>query len=143
MSTTQVPSPIAVKRLPRMRRLSFVSPKLARLLTVFSYPSFHLGTFIESQPAITRFCEYPGYVIVNTQPVLATFYVEGNDNQQFLVLDDATDLQPEKPATTPSFPDGDVFVVTPAWLMARQQWIDNWQLITPYITCNAQRLIEE
>ena len=29
------PSPVAIKRLPWMRRLTFVSPKAARLLTLF------------------------------------------------------------------------------------------------------------
>ncbi|MBK7424842.1 MAG: hypothetical protein IPJ48_18165 [Propionivibrio sp.] len=48
------PSPAAVKRFPWMRRLSFVSPKAARLITLFSYESLNLWAFIESQSAITR-----------------------------------------------------------------------------------------
>lgn len=36
------PSPVAIKRFPWMRRLSFISPKLSRLLTLFSYDSLSL-----------------------------------------------------------------------------------------------------
>lgn len=131
-----IPSPIEITRFPWMRRLSFVSPKLSRLLTLFSYGSLNLWSFIESHPAITGFCEYPGYVIINDQPVLATFWVQGHGHQQFLVLEDDIQLEPENITPVPTFRDASVHIVTQAWLASHQQWIDNWQQINPYIVCN-------
>jgi hypothetical protein len=119
-----------------MRRLSFISPKLSRLLTLFSYGSLNLWAFIESHPAITHFCEYPGYVIINDQRVLATFWVQGNEHQQFLVLENDIELEPENIIPVPTFRDASVHIVTQAWLASHQQWIDNWQQINPYIVSN-------
>ena len=51
-----MPTPTAVKRLPWMRRLSFISQKISRDLTVISYESYSLWSFIESHPAITPCC---------------------------------------------------------------------------------------
>lgn len=137
-SSLVMPSPTAIRRLPWMRRLSFISPKLLRHLTVFSYESFHLWSFLESIPAITQFCEYPGYVIVNDQPVLATFWAQGDEQQQFLVLEDDIQLEPEHKNLIPTFRDAAIFTVTQAWLAPHRQWIANWQLINPYIVCNAR-----
>ena len=132
------PSPAAVKRFPWMRRLSFVSPKAARLITLFSYESLNLWAFIESQSAITRFCEYPGYVVVNEKKVLANFWVEGFTNRQFLVLQDDIELVPEHPERVPTFAQAEVFTVTNAWLEPHRQWIQNWQQINPYIVANGR-----
>ena len=49
------PSPVAIKRLPWMRRLSFISPSLSRLLTLFSYDSLSLWAYVENHSAVTRF----------------------------------------------------------------------------------------
>jgi len=138
-STTLVmPSPVAIKRLPWMRRLSVISQKLSRHLTVFSYESYNLWSFIESHPAITRFCEYPGYVIINDQPVLATFWVQGHGHQQFLVLENDIQLEPEHKNLAPTFRDASIFTVTQAWLAPHRQRIENWQQINPYIVCNGR-----
>ena len=132
------PSPVAIKRLPWMRRLTFVSPKAARLLTLFSYESLHLWAFIESHCAIAQFCEYPGYVLVEGRKSLATFWVKGPRHQQFLVLEDDIHLEAEHPERVPSFPEAEVFFVTQSWLTPHRQWIENWQRINPYIAANAR-----
>lgn len=121
-----------------MRRLSFISPKLSRPLTVFSYESFNLWAFIESHPAVTRFCEYPGYVVINDQRVLATFLVQGHDHQQFLMLENDIQLEPEHAHLVPTFNDASVFTVTQEWLAPHRQWIENWSQINPYIVCNGR-----
>jgi hypothetical protein len=133
-----MPSPIEIKRFPWMRRLSFISPKRSRLITLFSYGSFNLWAFIESHPAITRFCEYPGYVIINDQSVLATFWVQGRDHQQFLVLEGDIQLEPENIVPAPTFRDASVHIVTQTWIDSRQQWINNWHRINPYIVSNGR-----
>jgi hypothetical protein len=133
-----MPSPIAIKRLPWMRQLSFISPKLARPLTLFSYDSLRLWAFLESHPVITRFCEYPGYVMLNDQQVFATFWVEGPGHQQFLVLEDDIHLEPEKATEVPTFREASVYAVSRAWLEPYRQWIDNWQKINPYLVSNGR-----
>ena len=137
-SSPVTPSPVAIKRLPWMRRLSFISPRLSRLLTLFSYGSLSLWAYVESHSAITRFCEYPGYVIVDGRRLLATFYVEGAKYRQFLVIQDDIELVPEHPQRVPTYAGAEVFTVTPAWLAPHKQWIDNWHQINPYIVCNAR-----
>ena len=137
-SSPVTPCPVAIKRLPWMRRLSFISPKLSRLLTLFSYDSLSLWAYVESHGAVTRFCEYPGYVIVDGRRLLATFYVEGANHRQFLVLQDDIELVPEHPLRVPTYSDAEVFTVTPAGLAPHKQWIDNWHQINPYIVCNAR-----
>jgi len=54
--TLEMLLPVAIKRLPWMRRLSVISQRLSRQLTVFSYESYNLWSFIESHPAITPCC---------------------------------------------------------------------------------------
>ncbi|MBC3910936.1 hypothetical protein [Undibacterium umbellatum] len=133
-----IPSPIEIKRLPWMRRLSLISPKLSHLLTVFSYGSLNLWAFIESHPAITSFCEYPGYVIIDDQQVFATFWVQGDGQQQFLVLEGDIQIEPENINSVPTFHDAAVHTVTQAWLASHQQWINNWHRINPYIVSNGR-----
>lgn len=137
-NSSTMPSPIEIKRFPWMRRLSFVSPKLSRLLTLFSYGSLNLWAYIESHPAISRFCEYPGYVIINEQRILATFWVQGDGHQQFLVLEEDIQLEPERVKPVPTFRDASVHIVTQPWVASHQQWIDNWLQINPYIVSNAR-----
>lgn len=132
------PSPVAIKRLPWMRRLTFVSPKAGRLLTLFSYESVNLWAFIESHCAITHFCEFPGYVIVGGRRSLATFWIKGPKHQQFLVLEDDIELEPEHPQRVATFHEADVFTVTQSWLAPHRQWIENWQRINPYIAANGR-----
>lgn len=132
------PSPVAIKRLPWMRRLSFVSPKASRLITLFSYESLNLWSFIESHSAITRFCEYPGYVFAGDKRMLATFLVEGLQTRQYLVLQDDIELVPEHPQRVSTFTQTDVFTVTKEWIDPHRQWIQNWQQINPYIVSNGR-----
>lgn len=142
-TASDLPSPVEITRRPWMRRLSFISPKLSRLLTLFSYGSLNLWSFIESHPAITHFCEYPGYVILNDQRVLATFWVQGRQHQQFLVLENDIKLEPENIIPVPIFRDASIHIVTQEWLESRQQWTDNWQQINPYIVCNRRFVTPE
>ena len=53
-SSPVTPSPVAIKRLPWMRRLSFIIPRLSRLLTLFSYGSLSLWAYVESHSAASR-----------------------------------------------------------------------------------------
>lgn len=137
-SSLAMPSPTEIKRLPWMRRLSFISPKLSQLVTLFSYGSHNLWGYIESHPAITSFCEYPGYVIVDEQRVLATFWVRGDEHQQFLVLEGDIQVEPEDSTTAPTFLDASVHTITQDWLTSHQQWIENWHRINPYIVSNSR-----
>jgi hypothetical protein len=83
--TDTLPSPVTVKRYPWMRRFDFFSPKAQRRLTLFSHATLSLSTVLESRPAITRFCEYPGYVLVNGERVIADFWAEGQRQRTITV----------------------------------------------------------
>ena len=98
-STDTLPSPVTVKRYPWMRRFDFYSPKAQRRLTLFSHATLSLWTVLESRPSITRFCEYPGYVLVNGERVIADFWAEDKDSAQaqFLVIPDGLRVEPESP----------------------------------------------
>lgn len=133
-----VPSPIDVKRFPWMRRIHLHSPKARRSVTLFSYPTLHLWALVESRPSIARFCEYPGYVIVNDERVLADFWAEGDGQQQYMVLVDGLHLEPEYPSKVPVFPDAPVNLLRREQFEPYQEWIDNWFHINPYIVANAR-----
>lgn len=139
-SSVAVPVPVNIKRLPWMRQIYLHSPKAGRFLSLFSYPTVRLWALLESRPSIVRFCEYPGYVTVNGEPVIADFWVDGEGRQQFMVLEDSQPLQPEHPKKVPVFRDVAIDLIKRERLESDRVWIDNWFQINPYIVSNARFL---
>ena len=133
-----IPSPIQVKRLPWMRRIQFVSPKQARMITLFSYQSLDAWALIESSALITHFCEHPGYVRVDGRRVLADFYLQGPGRREFVLLDEGIRLEPEEPSKVPTYDNVAISRVAPDWFDPYRQWIDNWLQINPYLVANAR-----
>lgn len=136
------PSPVEVKRLPWMRRIHFHSPKLARSMVLYSYKSVDAWALMESSPLITGFCEYPGYVLVDGQRVLANFLIQGRGRKDYLVLDDIG-VAPEDPACVAVHIDAPVVHVGADWFNPYRQWIDNWLRINPYLAANASFITPE
>jgi hypothetical protein len=137
-TSAAMPLPVEVKRLPWMRRIHLYSPKLARMLVLFSYRSIDAWSLIESCPRITRFCEHPGHVVVDGQRVLASFLVEDSRGRDFIVLDDDIALEAEDPRQAPLHADATVVRVTDDWFDPYRQWIANWLRINPYLVANAR-----
>ena len=63
--SVDVPRSTEIKRLPWMRRIHVYSPKLARMLALFSTESLKAWALVESCPFIETFCEHPGYVQID------------------------------------------------------------------------------
>lgn len=135
---SEVPRPIAIKRLPWMRRIHLYSPKAARMLVLFSEESLAAWALAEGSPLVTSFCEYPGYVELDGQRVMADFWIQGEAREQFVKLEDGIDLTPEGPGPIPTYTDVEVSRVTSEWLARHVHWIDNWLGINPYLVANAR-----
>lgn len=134
----EVPRPTEIKRLPWMRRIHVYSPKLARMLALFSTESLKAWALIESCPLIEAFCEHPGYVQIDGRRALADFWVRGQGRQEFVKLEGGVDLQPEQPDQVRTFTDVVVDRVEPGWFTPYEQWIANWHQINPYLVANAR-----
>ncbi len=134
----QMPQPASIKRLPWMRRIHLYSPKACRMLVLFSSEAVALWALAESSPLIKSFCEYPGYVQLDGQRVLADLWVQGDDRETFVKFDAGIELTPEAPKEVPTYTDVELSRVTSQWLEPYAQWIDNWLQINPYLVANAR-----
>ena len=121
-----------------MRRIHVHSPKVGRTVVLFSHETLAAWALAESCPLIKSFCEYPGYVELDGQRVVADFWVQGDGREQFVKLEDSIDLTPEGSARVPTYTDAEVSRVTSDWLGLHADWIDNWLRINPYLVANAR-----
>ena len=134
----EAPQPVSIKRLPWMRRIHLYSPKLDRMVVLFSEEALGAWALAESCPLITSLCEYPGYVELDGQRVMADLWVQGDGREQFVKLEDGIDLTAEGPGPVPTYTDVEVSRVTSDWLALHAVWIDNWLRINPYLVANAR-----
>lgn len=132
------PQPTPIKRLPWMRRIHVHSLKVGRTMVLFSYDSLAAWALAESSPRIKTFCEYPGYVHLNGERVVADFWVQGSGRTEFVKLEAGIELTPEWPDRVPTYTDVSVACVTSDWLQRYREWIDNWLQIYPYLVANAR-----
>lgn len=135
---SSTPQPTPIKRLPWMRRLHVHSLKVGRTLVLFSYDSLAAWALAESCPLIKTFCEYPGYIHLDGERVMADFWVQGCGRDEFVKLEDGIELTPEWPDRAPTYTDVSVARVTSDWLQRYRDWIDNWLQINPYLVANAR-----
>jgi len=130
--------PAAIKRLPWMRRVHLYSPKADRMVVLFSEEALGAWALAESCPLVTSMCEYPGYVEIDGQRVMADLWVQGDGREQFVKLEGGIDLSPEDPASVRTYTDVEVSRVTSDWLRLHAAWIENWLTISPYLVANAR-----
>ncbi len=130
--------PAAIKRLPWMRRIEFYSPKAGRRVVLFSYDAVSVWALAESCPLVEAFCEYPGFIPVDGERVVADFWVRGADREQFIRIERGIALSPEFPKQVQTYADTEVAVISTDWLAQREVWIDNWLQINPYLVANAR-----
>ena len=134
---------VCVKRLPWMRRIHVYSPKVGRMLVLFSHQAVALWALAESSPLITSFCEYPGYVQLDGKRMLADLWVSGDERETLVKFDGGIDLTPEAPDQVRTYTDVEVSRVTSDWLDRYAQWIDNWLQINPYLVANGRFVTPE
>ena len=92
---------------------------------------------LEADPAVTTFCERPGYVHVERQQRLADFWVCYVDRQELVILGDSH--YDEKMPRSHRPLDGAALPIrrsVPADLAAARVWIDNRQRMLPCIVAN-------
>ena len=132
-SLASLPRPLDVRRLRWLHHYQAWSPKLKRRISLYSRPSVSVWALIEASPDIISFCERPGHVLIKGERVLADFWVEkAEQNQYFIlpgtpklnVLDDPGGLLDPLP----------LLDITQDWLLERNQLIANWMRILPLVT---------
>ena len=128
-----LPRPLDVKRSRWLHHFQVWSPKLKRRISLYSYPSVSVWALIEASPDIISYRERPGYVLINGERVLADFWVEKAEQNQYFILPGTPTL------TVLDDPGGlldplPLFTITHDWLLARKQLIANWLRILPHVT---------
>lgn len=139
MNSLHIAEPIPAARPKGAHRLEVFSPKLGRRLTFFRRALVDEWLLLEANPAVTCFCERPGYVQLNGQRQLADFWVEFFDHQELVVLDEVCDV-PDSAKSDRSLDETGLPIrrVSSADLIAARMWIDNWQRMLPYVVANRE-----
>jgi hypothetical protein len=136
-NSLHIREPVALVRPSGAHRFEAFSPKLARRLTLYRRALLEQWFLLEADPAVTTFCERPGYVHVEGQQRLADFWVRYVDRQELVILDDSH--VDEKMPKSHRALDGaalPIRSVSSADLAAARVWIDNWQRMLPCIVAN-------
>lgn len=88
-NSLHITEPVALVRPRGAHRFEAFSPKLARRLTLYRRALLEQWFLLEADPAVTTFCERPGYVHVEGLQRLADFWVRYADRQELVILDDS------------------------------------------------------
>lgn len=131
-NSLHITEPVALVRPRGAHRFEAFSPKLARRLTLYRRALLEQGILLEADPAVTKFCERPGYVHVEGLQRLADFWVRYVDRQELVILNesyaDETIPKPHHSLDAEALP---IRSGSPADLAAARVWIDNWQRVLP------------
>ncbi|MBF6989258.1 MULTISPECIES: hypothetical protein [unclassified Cupriavidus] len=84
----RIAEPVALVRPRGAHRFEVFSPKLKRRLTFHRRCAFDQWVLIESDPAISHFCERPGFIQFRERRHLADFLVSYSDRQELILLPD-------------------------------------------------------
>lgn len=125
--------PVALVRPRGAHRFEAFSPKLKRRLTFYRRCAFDQWVLIESDPAIGRFCERPGFIQFRGRRYLADFLVSYSDRQELVLLPNPVIDEEAKDGLELSADVLNVRLVNAAEQAASRIWIDNWQRMLPSI----------
>jgi hypothetical protein len=132
-NSLHITQPVAVARPRGTHRFEVFSPKLKRRLTFYRRLALEQWVLIEADPAISIFCERPGFVQSGGQRYLADFWVRYVDRQELVLLSDAVIDTDTKPDANLDVAVLSVRSVQPPELAAARVWIDNWRRMLPCI----------
>ncbi len=95
---------------------------------------------LETDPAVSDFCERPGYIKIGERLQLADFWVPYVDKDELVILSDA-DLRECTSGGGHSQCSLDGYTLSVrrialAELTAARVWIENWQRMLPYVIAN-------
>ena len=115
------------------RLLTAFSPKLERTVRAFDHAGFEQWIRLETDPAVTAFCEHPRRIGDAGDGRLIDFWVARRDHDEMLVIERGQ-REVKVPASIDDMP---LRLVPAAELSAAAVWVANWMRMIPVI--NATR----
>lgn len=123
--------PIALDRPRGAHRLEAFSLKAGRRLTLYRESALEQWVMLEADPAVTAFCERPGFVQSGAKLYLVDFWVRYVDRQELVILFDSdAELVLEPPVILDSS-RLTVRSIQPSDIAASRAWIGNWKRMLP------------
>jgi hypothetical protein len=123
--------PIALDRPRGAHRLEAFSLKAGRRLTLHRESALEQWVMLEADPAVTAFCERPGFVQSGAKLYLVDFWVRYVDRQELVILFDSdAELVLEPPVILDSS-RLTVRSIQPSDIAASRAWIGNWKRMLP------------
>lgn len=88
-SSLPMVKPVALERPRGAHRFDAFSPKLQRRVTFDRRSLLEMWMLLETDPAVTDFCERPGYIKIEERPQLVDFWVRYVNKDELVILRDA------------------------------------------------------
>ncbi|WP_176060121.1 hypothetical protein [Paraburkholderia sp. BCC1876] len=123
--------PIALDRPRGAHRLEAFSLKADRRLTLYRQSAFEQWVILEADPAVTAFCERPGFIQAEGKRYLADFWARYFDRQELVILFDSISESPAKPDTVLDKAGLALRSVQSSEIAASRVWIANWKRMLP------------
>jgi hypothetical protein len=123
--------PIALDRPRGAHRLEAFSLKADRRLTFCRQPALEQWVILEADPAVTAFCERPGFIQSEGKRYLADFWVRYFDRQELVILFDSASEPSAKPDALLEHAGLTVRAVQASEIAASRAWIANWKRMLP------------
>lgn len=119
--------PIAHDRPRGAHRLEAFSLKADRRLTLYRQSALEQWVILEADPAVTAFCERPGFIQSEGKRYLADFWVRYFDHQELVILFDSASEPSVKPELILDNAGLTVRSVQSYEIAASRAWIANWK----------------
>ena len=131
--------PTAIARQKWLHHFHVWSPKLGRLLSLYSRRAVEFWAMLEAHPEIVTFCEYPGVVLVEQRRRIADFVLRKTSGDEFVVLEGNAlrRLDDDNGSLLDPLP---IRAISATVMQAHRGWTTNWLQMLPYITSNARFL---
>jgi hypothetical protein len=123
--------PIALDRPRGAHRLEVFSLKADRRITLYRQSALEQWVVLEADPAVSAFCERPGFIQSAGKCYLADFWVRYFDHQELVILFDSAAGLATKPHSILDDAGLTVRTVQSAELAASHAWIGNWKRMLP------------
>ena len=123
--------PIALDRPRGAHRLEACSLKADRRLTLYRQSAVEQWIILEVDPAVTAFCERPGFIQSEGKRYLADFWVRYFDRQELVILFDSLSESSVKPNAVLDNAGLTVRSVQSSEIAASRAWIANWRRMLP------------